>query len=337
MKLRIGLIGQGKDWNSRYKPSLRLMQDRLEVRSVYSAVSALAESIAQDFNARRCEGFREMLSRPDIDAVLVLESEWYGIAPILAACDFGKSVFCGAEVELSPATAYMVKQRVDQSGIAFMTELPRRFAPATLRLKELIATRLGKPKLLFCHRRLQREDGDANRCVRSLTSRADRELVELIDWCGYIVGENPTWVQGISHKTEPDAVCFDYQVLSLGFFDRGDGPDTLAQVSCGAYMPSSWPEAITFRPPAAVQVCCEKGVAFVDLPTTLVWFDAAGRHQESLDQELSIGQQQFTQFHRAVTSLLRTVSGLENLTCAIHALQQAKESMVLGRRVNLEC
>jgi hypothetical protein len=64
-----------------------------------------------------------------------------------------------------------------------------------------------------------------------------------------------------------------------------------------------------------------------------VWFDTAGRHQESLDQELSVGQQQFTQFHRAVTSLLRTISGLDNLSGAINALEQAKESMHSGRRV----
>ena len=34
-----------------------------------------------------------------------------------------------------------------------MAELPRRHMPATLRLKELIATRLGEPQLLFCHLR----------------------------------------------------------------------------------------------------------------------------------------------------------------------------------------
>jgi predicted dehydrogenase len=39
--------------------------------------------------------------------------------------------------------------RVESSGIAFMAELSRRHAPATVRLKELIATQLGRPKMLF--------------------------------------------------------------------------------------------------------------------------------------------------------------------------------------------
>ena len=37
-------------------------------------------------------------------------------------------------------------------------------------------------------------------------------------------------------------------------------------------------EAISFRPPAELQVVCERGVAFLDLPSTLIWFDCAGRH-----------------------------------------------------------
>ncbi len=47
MKLRIGLIGQGADWTTRYQPSLRLMTDRFDVRSVYSSVSALADQLRE--------------------------------------------------------------------------------------------------------------------------------------------------------------------------------------------------------------------------------------------------------------------------------------------------
>jgi len=46
----------------------------------------------------------------------------------------------------------------------------------------------------------------------------------------------------------------------------------------------------------------------VDLPATLVWFDEAGRHQESLDSERPVGEQLLTHFYRAVTSLVRRTS-----------------------------
>ncbi len=332
MRLKVGLIGQGTEWNARYQPSLRLMQDRFDVRAVYSSVSALADNVARDFGAERSDGFRSMIARPDIDAVMILESDWYGLKPMLAACEFGKAVFCGASVDLLPEVASELKTHVDQSGIAFMMELPRRFAPATLRLKELMATRLGKPRLLFCHRRLPSEP-EAPRSQKPLQQRSQRELVELIDWCRYIVGAEPTWVQAIRHPSPGDVTKSDYQVLSLGFGDPETDPDAiLAQISCGAYIPGKWGEAVAFRPPAAVQVSCEKGLAFVDLPSTLIWFDDAGRHQEVLDTELSVGQQLFKQFHRTVTSFVRKTGDLEDTYRALQILSRANDSMATPTR-----
>jgi hypothetical protein len=77
-------------------------------------------------------------------------------------------------------------------------------------------------------------------------------------------------------------------------------------------------------------------LAFVDLPSGLVWFDEAGRHQESLESELPVGQQLLTQFHRAVTSLLRKVGDLEDAYRALHTLEGAQRSMRQGIRVQLD-
>lgn len=314
-----------------------MLQERFELRGVYSSVMALADSVAREFGTQTCDGFRSMIAREDIDAIMMLEGDWYGVAPLMAACEYGKAIYCGGEVEFDPHQAAELKHAVNESGVAFMAEFPRRFAPATLRLKELIATRLGQPKLLFCHRRLPRENSDSKRNGRSLTARADRELVELIDWCRFIVGRNVRAIQAVGHPgSESLNGESDYQVLSLDLSAPNEMPfATLAQISCGAYMPSAWSEAITFRPPAAVQVCCEKGLAFVDLPSTLIWFDEAGRHQESLDTELPVGQQLFTQFHRAVTSLVRKTADLEDIYRSLNALQMARQSMTSGQRVQL--
>jgi len=315
-----------------------MLQERFELRGVYSSVMALADGVARDFGTQTCDGFRSMIAREDIDAIMMLEGDWYGVTPLMAACEHGKAIYCGGEVDFDPQQAAELKQAVNDSGVAFMAEFPRRFAPATLRLKELIVTRLGQPKLLFCHRRLPRENSDSKRNGRSLTARADRELVELIDWCRFIVGRDVRAIQAVGHPgSESISGESDYQVLSLDL-SPPDAPPfaTLAQISCGAYMPATWNEAITFRPPAAVQVCCEKGLAFVDLPSTLIWFDEAGRHQESLDTELPVGQQLFTQFHRAVTSLVRKTADLEDIYRSSNALQMARQSMSDGRRIQLD-
>jgi len=101
-------------------------------------------------------------------------------------------------------------------------------------------------------------------------------------------------------------------------------------------MPSRWHEAIHFRPPAALQVCCENGIAFVDLPQTLIWFDEAGQHLESLDSERPVGEQLFTHFYRAVTSLVRKTSDLEDAYRALTVALSAEQSCRDGQRHMLE-
>ena len=76
-------------------------------------------------------------------------------------------------------------------------------------------------------------------------------------------------------------------------------------------------------------------MAFIDLPSTLVWFDEAGRHIESLEDESPVGEQLFGQFHRAVTSLLRSTDDLDKAHTALQTVLAAEKSRVEGRRVSV--
>jgi predicted dehydrogenase len=314
---------------------LRLLSERFEVAGVYNAVSSLADNAAREFEAHCFEGFREMLSDDAIDAVMFLESGWYGTTPLYAACDTGKAVYCGAEIEIVPEQASMLHSIVERSGIAFMAEFPKRLAPASLRLKELIATRLGEPELLFCHSRLPEVGAKNQRQSKSGLARMDRELMELIDWCSFVAGKPVRMIQATQHQSESKAVT-DYLALSVDLsLPEAKPGTTLAQISCGTYVPSSWQEAANFRPPADLQVCCKNGLAFVDLPNSLIWFDEAGRHQESLEAELPVGQQLLAQFHRAVTSLVRKTADMEDVFRSLKALQIARESVRIGRGIEM--
>lgn len=338
MKLRVGIIGLGEAWDSRHRPALRTLSDRFEVRAVCCEVAHLAEQAARDFGAAEVDGFRALCAREDVDAIMILAPEWYGPLPVMAACDFGKSVYCGAALDFDdPSQARQLRERVEQAGTAFMAEFPRRLAPATIRLKELIATRLGAPKLLFCHRRSSIDPGASplrrgRNCPTML-----REMIEQVDWCRYVIGGNPTSVVGIEHGTLDTTDGDDYRMMSLDFSAAGKlGEGPIAQISCGRYMPGAWPEAASFRPPAALQVCCERGIAFIDLPATLVWFDAAGRHMESLDSERPIGERLLMHFYRAVTSLVRRTDDLEDAYRALATVLAARQSFDTGRRMYLD-
>lgn len=336
MKLRIGLIGLGTEWDVRHGPALRALSDRYEVRAVCEEVALRGEQVARQFNAIAVDGFQALARRDDIDALVVLSGRWFGPLPILAACAHGKAVFCGPEWDYVDDQLAAMQRRVDEAGIAFMADFPRRVAPATVRLKELIATQLGAPRLLFCHHRKAIKTfalNGARTNPNGPEAATSRDLLQLVDWCQYVVGQHASSVSGFWHQP-PGAASADYQTLSLDFSAAGQlGRGPLAQISCGTYMPAAWPEAISFRPPAALQVCCERGVAFIDLPATLVWFDEAGRHLESLEHERPAGELLLWQFHRQVTRFVRDTSNLSDVFAALKVLALARKSFVEARRV----
>ncbi len=333
MKLRVGLIGLGRAWESRHRSALRALSDRFEVRAICEQVAVRAEQAAREFNATPVDGYRALAQRADVDALLLLAEQWCGPLPILAACDAGKALYCAAAFDFDPAQAKRIKDRVEQSGIAFLAEFPRRHSPASIRLKELIATRLGAPRLLFCHVRQPAEPIDSRvPCVSHYSAMHD--LIELADWCTFVVGRSPTAVTGVRHASATADAKDDYQMMSLQFASEDpSAPPATAQISCGRYMPAAWHEATAFRPPAALQVACEHGIAFIDLPATLTWFDRAGRHIESLDSERPVGELLLGQFYRAVTSLVRHTSNIDDAFRALHVVLQAQTSFDDGQRL----
>ena len=335
MRLRVGIVGLGSQWESRYLPALRSLPDRFEVRGICEQVAHRAAKAAAALGTTAVDGFRALAGRDDVDALLYLADQWYGATPILAACDHGKSVYSAISLPFDPAEADLLRRRVEEAGIAFVAELPRRHAPATVRLKELIATRLGPPRMLFCHRRVPLSAAPATEPPRDKGSEA-RDLMELVDWCRYVAGTEPTSVVAVRHAEAAGGETDDYQMMSLDFSQTGRAGDgALAQISCGYYMPRQWEEAVGFRPPPALQVVCEQGIAFVDLPASLVWFDTAGRHQEALDSERPVGEHMLLQFHRKVTSLVRHMSGLDDTLRALEIVQAAAVSQAEGRRVSV--
>jgi predicted dehydrogenase len=335
MKLRVGIVGLGNGWAVRHRPALRSLADRFDVVAVCDEVAVRAEQAAKDFEAAEVDGFRALANRDDVDAVLVLSPQWFGPMPILACCGAGKAIYYAATLDFPADQASLVRRRVEESGVAFMAEFPRRHSPATIRLKELVATRLGKPRLMYCHHRAAVEPGNGER-KSAESSPGVRTLLELVDWCRYVAGDEPTSVMGVAHRASAPPSAIDYRMMNLDFSADGlPGTGTMAQISFGHYMPSVWTEAVTFRPPAALQVVCEQGVAFVDLPSTLIWFDRAGRHLESLEHERPVDEQMLLLFHRTVTSLVRQTSGLDDGFRALQIVRASQESEETGCRVAL--
>ncbi len=341
MKLRVGLVGLGDQWTTRHAPAFRALADRFEITAVCCEVFERARKVAAEFDATPMHGFRNLVDRQDIEAILYLSPQWFGPLPILAACDNGKAVYTSAALDVTPIQAAEIRHRVEAAGIAFMAELPRRYSPATLRMKELIATRIGQPQLLFCHQRLFLESQQDQRRKGQMCPIVWRNLMELVDWCRYLVGDNPnSVVSSIFENNDPQSNQF-YQMVNLDFppVRDSDGAASwkpMAQLSVGHYIPQRWPDALSFRRPPSVQIRCEKGMAFIDLPSNLIWFDDAGQHHESLEAERAPGEQMLNQFYRSVTSLVRHNQDPENAWRAMKIVVDAHRSASTNQRIEID-
>lgn len=335
MKIRVGLVGLGDHWNERHRPALLALSDRFEVRAICCQIAERSRNVAKEFKAVAVDGFRALMERDDIDAILALAPDWVGPLPIVAASEAGKAVYCSTALDLAPEQSQQIKQRIEKSGVAFMAEFPRRYSPATLRLKELIATRLGKPKLLFCHDRLAVESQLDKWRRGEYCPLVWRHMTEQIDWCRYLVDAEPASVLSAAYDSKDPSKSF-YQMVSLEFPENKLGIKPMAQLSLGHYIPNKWKEALSFRRPASIQVCCENGMAFVDLPNSLVWFDDAGQHTEALETEKPVGEQMLSQFYRSITSLVRNQTDLNDAYRAMNVVLLSNESIRTGKRLAID-
>ena len=154
VRLRVGVVGLGRLWETRHKPSLTRLEDRFRVTAVYDQVCRRAEIEAAQLGCAACEGLSALVERPDVNVIYLLSRQWFGLHPIALACAAGKPVYCALPLADDLAELEDLVGTVEASGIVFMPEFARRCYPATLRLKELLATELGPPRLVLGHSRL---------------------------------------------------------------------------------------------------------------------------------------------------------------------------------------
>ncbi len=133
MRLRVGVIGLGRRWR-RYRALLARLRDHVEVRAVCDHIARRADSEAQQFDCAAAVGPVELLERPDVEAVLLLDPQWYGLWSLEYACRVNKPVLCALSPTSDDTYADTLRQRIDKSGLPVLMALPPLLAPATRRL-----------------------------------------------------------------------------------------------------------------------------------------------------------------------------------------------------------
>ena len=335
VRLRVGVIGLGRLWEARHKPALARMSDRFQVTAVYDQVLRRAEIEAGQIGCAAVEGLTALVERPDVDVVHLLSPQWFGLHAIGMACDAGKPVYCALPLADAAGELEAAAVRVEASGVPFMPEFARRFYPATLRLRELLATTLGRPRLIVGHSRLLGFDRYGSPGPTTQLTPAPLMIDPgsyLLDWCCFLFQGEPLALQGRAGVVlAPEASATadpDFESFTAEFAGGG-----MAQLSFGRYYQNPWGEASQFLPPPGFQVYAERGAAWVELPDRVQWSDAEGNHEERLALEPTIGHVLNDQFHRLVRGDQSLAPTIRDAVAVARRVGEIRVSQVEGRRV----
>jgi predicted dehydrogenase len=242
--VRVGVIGLGRRWRQRYRPALRSLRDRFLVQAVCDQVPRRALAEARRQGCAAAAGPAALLET-DIEAVLLLETQWFGLWPVERACDLGKPVLCCADPE-QDEHADAVCRRVRDCRLPVLAELAPRQAPALVHLRHLLETRLGPARLVLC------ETVDA-------AGGREAGTAALLDACAALLEGEPLTVA--CHGLPDDR----FTSLFLEF--PGGRAVQLTRRTA--------PHA---RPRVRFHVVAEHGAATATLPRRLTWTDAEGTH-----------------------------------------------------------
>lgn len=296
--LRVGVIGLGRLWRGRYGPALWALADRFQVRALCDQVRAHAEHEARRWRCRAAVGPTELLESPDVEAVLLLDDQWFRLWPLETAARLGKPAFCCGSLEAEGDRADDLVRLVRDRRLPVMTEMALRHAPAVGRVRELLDSGLGPARLVLC---------DA-------VTPAEADVTPLLDVCTALLGDGPASVSAVG------AEAAGFAAVHLDF-----AGGRAAHIHC---RPGD-------RPHVRVEVVAEAGSVRADLPDRVRWTAPDGRHAHVVPAGRPVGEVLLERFHDAVSAGGRPEPDLDDAYRVLGWLRAAGQSRCEGRRVEL--
>ena len=140
-KIRLGLIGASVKgtWSSRsHLPAVQASAD-VELTAVCTTRADSAEAARRAYGARLAfDDYHAMIASPDIDAVAVVVRVPSHYAPVKAALEAGKHVYCEWPLGRTTAEAVELSALAKANGLVTAVGLQARVNPALMHMKELV-------------------------------------------------------------------------------------------------------------------------------------------------------------------------------------------------------
>lgn len=118
--VRIGIVGLGSVCRQRHIPGLRAIEG-VEIVAVANRTRASSERASAEFEIPVvCENWRELVARPDLDAVVVGTWPYLHREVSVAALESGKHVFCQARLAMDYPDALEMARCARRTGMVAM-------------------------------------------------------------------------------------------------------------------------------------------------------------------------------------------------------------------------
>ncbi len=301
-KVSVALVGVGPIWERHYRAAIERLSSKLSVRAVCDSVQVRAAAVADEFEATPVSSPWLLTQRQDCHAWLILDPGWFDTYPAELAVRSGHPALFANTFSSSLPRLVPILQRSLETGDTLMPEFPQRFTPATNRLRELMATKLGSVRRIEVSVPLAATDSAA---VAHWLHHEQADVIGLLDWCAWLIGDTSPAVT--FHATTTDA-RFDLNYPSVAV--RPEGARVTIRMCVGG-------GAIRHH------IECDRGTATIDSPTHISWQTNEERAEETLSHERSPHEIILDQFCRRAFGGLVPVPAVHNALQAIATAQLA--------------
>jgi predicted dehydrogenase len=331
--INLGIVGLGPVWESRYRPVLEKLQHRVRIRAVFDPVASRCDEVAGTLRAAPYQGVLALMSHADVRGILLLDSSWYGKALIHFLRHARKPVYLAGSLGEDWDELSRLRSLVESEGLLVMPEFSRRFTPATCRLHELIATRLGRPRHIAIDAVAPAHDSpDAIPGQKAGTDF----LLGLLDWCRYVIRSTTVRLEArhLDPSASPDK---PHHRVAIEFADGRDhehGPSTAELVvrhpSPSDEVPATAAARLRFT------VRCEKGEAVIDGPAQIRWTLTGGETAtESLTADRSEVEVMIDHFCRRLVGGLIPVADISDVCRCLRLVHATKQSLATSAPIPL--
>ncbi len=205
--IRLALIGVGNHAKTVHLPNLKKLTDRFILAAVASRTGTAAASVAKRYDVPVvATDYKEVLSDPTIEAVLISTRHASHASITVAALEAGKHVFVEKPLAITLADAEAVRRAAERAGRVVRVGFNRRFSPWLSPLREVLRS-AGRRAVTIRVNVGSVADHWSNTAGEG--GRLMGEGVHFLDLANWLLGENPTAVSatflGAAETANPNA------------------------------------------------------------------------------------------------------------------------------------